>query len=71
MLLLEGHWWRGFHIKRDLFYFTLVLGFVSVSINGERVSDMISEYRKKLDELRLKLKTEKDGQSSVTKKGQE
>lgn len=64
MLLLEFHKWCGFGTDRDLFLITVRCGFFAVSVNSQRVTDIIREYREKLDELRRKLKQDDDGQGS-------
>lgn len=44
MLLIEVHPWRGFMRARDLFYFELRLGFVTVAISRRLVSDRLRSF---------------------------
>lgn len=44
MLLIEVHPWRGIKRARDLFYFELRLGFVTVAISRRLVSDRLRSF---------------------------
>jgi len=44
MLLIEVHPWRGVKRARDLFYFEIRLGFVTVAIARTLVSDRLRSF---------------------------
>lgn len=44
MLLVEVHPWRGVRRSRDLFYGELRLGFVTVAVSRELVTDRLRSF---------------------------
>lgn len=44
MLLIETHEWRGIARSRDLFYCEFRLGFVTVAVSRELVTDQLRRF---------------------------
>lgn len=53
-LLIELHPWRGISLGRDLFYWALILGFVTLVISRHRITDRLHALLADLRRLREK-----------------